>query len=264
MSWSRSVFPTDYASGYAWALCIVELWSSFSRNSCWWIHEERWLWMISSSRNRWTSWRRSSSSGLQSRGEGHLVQQLNRKSQPRSLDQAAHRGLTHHGSSTLTSQSRHQPAKESMRLSTIKGKLQNFGGPGALGAPLLVWPSELMYLFIEVQPAVQGTNCGRCTGQFWGEASSSSTSGPVFVPVVENFFSMTRSGHLGRFPASHHYFMIAKQGPRSKLGHFQQTTPPTWHGQRPHRSKTIWWIHAPNAKEAPPVSPSWAGQIRWC
>lgn len=159
MSWSRSVFPTDYASGYAWALCIVELWSSFSRNSCWWIHEERWLWMISSSRNRWTSWRRSSSSGLQSRGEGHLVQQLNRKSQPRSLDQAAHRGLTHHGSSTLTSQSRHQPAKESMRLSTIKGKLQNFGGPGALGVPLLVWPSELMYLFIEVQPAVQGTNC---------------------------------------------------------------------------------------------------------
>lgn len=78
------------------------------------------------------------------------------------------------------------------------------------------------------------------------------------------FFSMTRSGHLGRFPASHHYFMIAKQGPRSKLGHFQQTTPPTWHSQRPHRSKTIWWIHAPNAKEAPPVSPSWAGQIRWC
>lgn len=190
MSWSRSVFPTDYASGYsyAWTLCIVELWSSFSRNSCWWIHEERWLWMISSSRNRWTSWRRSSSSGLQSRGEGHLVQQLNCKSQPRSLDQAAHRGLTHHGSSTLTFQSRHQPAKESMRLSTIKGKLQNFGGPGALGVPLLVWPSELMYLFIEVQPAVQGTNCGRCTGQFWGETSSSSTSGPVFVPVVEIFF----------------------------------------------------------------------------
>ena len=199
MTWSRSVFPTDYVSGYsyAWTLCIVELWSSFSRNSCWWIHEERWLWMISSSRNRWTSWRRSSSSGLQSRGEGHLVQQTNCKSQPRSLDQAAHRGLTHHGSSTLTSQSRHQPAKESMRLSTIKGKLQNFGGPGALGVPLLVWPSELMYLFIEVQAGNKLWPLHRSilgwSVKLQHQRTSLCSGGWEFV------FSMTRSGHLGRF-----------------------------------------------------------------
>lgn len=101
----------------------------------------------------------------------------------------------------------------------------------------------------------------REAAKFWGAWSLGSAT-PRVTKWVDVFVHRSPTCRAGN--KLYHYFMIAKQGPRSKLGHFQQTTPPTWHSQRPHRSKTIWWIHAPNAKEAPPVSPSWAGQIRWC